>query len=132
MKLKTSLDAVLTTLTAGCPIAKTSSDREIEKLRDKNRVLNSHLPYVEVQGASKEEAFRLNVMAKSEAIYEKLPALKDIEDDVNIIKDRLMSLLMRDGKITDDYLVYSNALLTLASKRVKTSEIVFEFDENEK
>lgn len=74
--MKVSVNAILTTIMGGNPVTTDTSQKSMEKLLNENTSLNYNLPQVVAKDCSREELIAMNVRAKTEKIYELLPALE--------------------------------------------------------
>ena len=129
MRVKTNLNAILTTMAGGVPITEETSDRALNKLLEQNRELNAHLPYFESGDMTRAEVLEQNRLIKSEALLEKLPELKSMMADIVFEGKELDAILKKEGKITDDYVLRAKKLLLMAQKRIGTKNIILNFED---
>ena len=103
--MKVSVNAILTTLTGGCPVTTDTSDKTMSKLLEENTMLNASLPQFVSSTASKEEILEENINLKTEKLFELMPALKEaMEEEIMVARVALSNILIKKKGIDKQYL----------------------------
>ena len=130
--MKVSVNAILTTLVGGCPVTTDSSEKALEKLWEENRRLNANLPVLVNDTLKREELISENVRVKSERIYEMLPVLQEMKEEIDVAKVSLSRILQRKGMGKAYYrtcqMLIDDAEELLVSPKAKTKAVNMPFE----
>ena len=131
--MKVSVNAILTTLVGGNPVTVDGSDKAIQKLFEENKRLNANLPVVVDKTKSREELFEENIRAKSERIYQMLPALQEMEEELNVARASLTRILQKRGMgkayFRTCQMILDDAEELLISPKAKTKVVNMKFED---
>lgn len=133
--MKVSVNAILTTLVGGCPVTTNTSKKATEKLFEENRALNINLPCFEAKGMTREELQRQNLRVKSDKIYQMVPALEEMREEIDVARASLLRILEKGNGMDKRYtriceiLIADAEELVLSPKdRSKTVDMTFEHE----
>lgn len=127
--MKTTIEAILTTMVGGRPVTREASARAIEKLKIKNRELNANLPLVEGKDSTREELREMNRRAKSDKLIQMVPALAGLDLEIGYATKKLQALLdENDGQITETYLRTCGFVLDMAEEKLGKKVITLNFE----
>lgn len=131
--MKVSVNAILTTLVGGNPVTTDGSEKAVEKLFEENKRLNANLPVLVDKTKTREELIEANIKLKSERIYEMLPALKEMEEELAVARQSLSRIMEKRGMNKAYFrtceMIIADAEELVVSPKSKTKTVNMKFED---